>query len=75
VATVVTRRHKDGDITYKVQWLLGGRRGAPWQSETFSDRRAALKFQALVDAYRQRGPIPCLLPSHFDPLYTPISHL
>jgi hypothetical protein len=56
VATVVTRRHKDGDITYKVQWLLGGRRGAPWPSETFADRRAALKFQALVDANRQRWP-------------------
>ena len=56
MATVVTRRHRDGDITYKVQWLLGGSRGAPWQSETFADRRAALKFQALVDANRQRWP-------------------
>jgi hypothetical protein len=47
---------QDGDCTYKVQWLLGGRRGAPWQSETFRDRRVALKFQALVDANGQRWP-------------------
>jgi hypothetical protein len=37
MANVVTRRHKSGDITYKVQFRLGGRRGAPWQSETFVD--------------------------------------
>src|SRR3954454_22893442 len=56
MATVVTRKHKDGDRTYKVQWLLGGRRGAPWQSETFADHRAALKFAALVDSQGQRWP-------------------
>jgi integrase len=56
MATVVTRKHKSGDRTYKVQWLLGGRRGAPWQSETFADNRAALKFRALVDANGQRWP-------------------
>jgi integrase len=56
MATVVVRKHKSGDRTYKVQWLLGGRRGAPWQSETFADNRAALKFQALVDASGQRWP-------------------
>jgi integrase len=56
MATVVTRKHKSGERTYKVQWLLGGRRGAPWQSETFTDRRAALKFVALVDAAGQRWP-------------------
>jgi integrase len=56
MASVVTRKHKSGECTYKVQWLLGGRRGAPWQSETFSDRRAALKFQSLVDANGQRWP-------------------
>jgi integrase len=56
MATVVTRKHKSGEHTYKVQWLLGGRRGAPWQSETFTDRRAALKFVALVDAAGQRWP-------------------
>ncbi len=56
MATVVVRKHKSGDRTYKVQWLLGGRRGAPWQSETFADNRAALRFQALVDAHGQRWP-------------------
>jgi integrase len=56
MATVVVRKHKSGERTYKVQWLLGGRRGAPWQSETFADNRAALKFQALVDASGQRWP-------------------
>ncbi len=54
--SVVTRKHKSGACTFKVQWLLGGGRGAPWQSETFQDRRAALKFQSLVDANGQRWP-------------------
>ncbi|HVX70405.1 MAG TPA: hypothetical protein VHA79_12030 [Mycobacteriales bacterium] len=53
MATVVERRHRSGERTYKVQWILGGRRGGRWQSETFADRRAALKFQAMVDACRQ----------------------
>src|SRR3954447_24499629 len=56
MASVVTRRHKNGDITYKVQFRLGGRRGAPWQSETFVDERAARKFMSLVDAHGQRWP-------------------
>lgn len=56
MASVVTRKNKNGDCTYKVQWLLGGTRGAPWQCESFRDRRAALKFRALVDANRQRWP-------------------
>jgi hypothetical protein len=30
--------------------LLGGRRGAPWLSETFVENRMALKFQALMPA-------------------------
>jgi len=30
MATVVTRKHKSGEQTFKVQWLLGGGRGAPW---------------------------------------------
>ena len=56
MASVVTRKHKSGDCTYKVQWLLGDGRGAPWQSETFQERRAALKFRSLVDANGQRWP-------------------
>lgn len=56
MAAVVDRRHKNGLTTYKVQWRLGGRRGAPWQSETFADRRWAVKFQALVDVHGQQWP-------------------
>jgi integrase len=56
MAGLVTRRHKNGDLSYKVQWRLGGRRGARWQSETFVDRRAALRFQSLVDASGNRWP-------------------
>lgn len=56
MASVVTRKHRSGELTYKVQWLLGGRRGAAWQSETFEDRRAALKFAGHVDANAQRWP-------------------
>lgn len=56
MASVVTRQHKSGDVTYKVQFRLGGRRGAPWQSETFVDERAARKFMSLVDAHSQRWP-------------------
>ena len=56
MASVVTRKHKSGECTFRVQWLLGGGRGAPWQSESFQDHRAALKFQSLVDAHGQRWP-------------------
>jgi hypothetical protein len=55
MATVVTRKDKSGECTYKVQRLLGGRRVAPWQSETFSDHRAALKFVALVARRQASG--------------------
>ncbi|MGH8891265.1 MAG: hypothetical protein ACRDV3_16075, partial [Acidothermaceae bacterium] len=56
MASVVARKQKNGNVSFKVQWLLGGRRGARWQSETFTDHRAALKFGALVDANGQRWP-------------------
>jgi integrase len=56
MASVVTRKHRSGERTYKAQFLLGGRRGAPWQSETFTDRRSALKFAALVDSAGQFWP-------------------
>ena len=56
MATVVPRKNRRGDTSFKVQWLLGGRRGAPWQSETFTDKKAALKFAALVDASGQHWP-------------------
>jgi hypothetical protein len=44
-----------------VQWRLGGARGAPWQGapwqlETFTDRRSAVKFAGLVDAAEHAWP-------------------
>ena len=56
MATLVTRVRKDGSKAYRVKWPLGGRRGAPWQSETFEDRRAAVKFQTHVEANGHRWP-------------------
>jgi integrase len=56
MAGMVERRHADGNVTFKVQWRQGGRRGAPWQSETFEERRFALKFRAMVDAAGQAWP-------------------
>jgi len=56
MATVVSRKRNDGTLAYRVKWLLGGARGGRWQSETFDDRRAALKFQALVEANGHRWP-------------------
>jgi integrase len=56
MASIVARKRKDGTTGYKVQWRLGGNRGAPWQSETFDDRRAAAKFQAQVEANGHRWP-------------------
>lgn len=41
MASVVTRRHENGELTHKVQFRLGGRRAAPWQAETFVVCRAA----------------------------------
>jgi integrase len=56
MATVVTRRHRSGAVSYKVQFRLGGSRDGRWQSETFDDRKSALKFAALVDANGHRWP-------------------
>jgi integrase len=39
-----------------VKWVLGGARGGRWQSETFDDRRVALKFQAMAEANGHRWP-------------------
>ncbi len=55
MATIVARRRKDGSRAYRVQWRLGGGAG-PWQSETFDDRRAALKFQSQVESMGHRWP-------------------
>jgi integrase len=56
MATFVTRPRRDGTTAYKVQWRLGGSRGGLWQSETFDDRKQALKFQALVEAHHHLWP-------------------
>lgn len=56
MATIVARKRRDGSTGYKVQWRLGGRRDAPWQSETFDNRRAAVKFQAQVEAHGHLWP-------------------
>jgi integrase len=56
MATLVTRPRRDGSIAYKVQWRLGGGRDAPWQSETFDDRREALRFQGLVESHGHLWP-------------------
>lgn len=52
MASLVSRPRRDGTTAHKVQWRLGGSRDGAWQSETFDDRRQALKFRALVGASR-----------------------
>lgn len=56
MASLVTRPRKDGTTAYKVQWRLGGSRDGLWQSETFDDRRQALRFQTLVEAHGHLWP-------------------
>lgn len=56
MATLVTRPRRDGSTAYKVQWRLGGSRDGGWQSETFDDKKQALKFQALVEAHHHLWP-------------------
>jgi integrase len=52
----VTRPRRDGSNAYKVQWRLGGSRDGLWQSETFDDRKQALKFQTMVEAHHHLWP-------------------
>ena len=56
MASLVSRPRQDGSVAFKVQWRLGGSRHGSWQSETFDDRREALRFQALVEAHRHLWP-------------------
>ena len=56
MASLVTRPRRDGSTAFKVQWRLGGQRGGPWQSETFDDRKQALRFQSLVEVHGHRWP-------------------
>jgi integrase len=55
VAQIVKRLRQDG-IRYQVKWRLGGGRAAPWQSETFTDRRVATKFKADIEAFEHDWP-------------------
>jgi integrase len=56
MASLVSRPRRDGTTAHKVQWRLGGSRDGAWQSETFDDRRQALKFRALVEANHHLWP-------------------
>ncbi|MBB0228463.1 tyrosine-type recombinase/integrase, partial [Streptomyces calidiresistens] len=56
MASIVERPKKDGSVTYQVKWREGGGRGAPGQSENFTDRDQAETFKRLVDAHGQRWP-------------------
>jgi integrase len=56
MAALVTRPRRDGSVAYKVQWRLGGARQGLWQSETFDDRREALRFQTMVEAHGELWP-------------------
>jgi integrase len=79
MATLTTRPRRDGSTAFKVQWRLGGQRGGTWQSETFDDKKQALRFQALVEAHAHRwpdgwvkgwgfGPVPVAEPAGLTPL-------
>ncbi|KAA6221767.1 site-specific integrase [Streptomyces albofaciens JCM 4342] len=56
MASIVERPKKGGTITYQVKWRKGGARGAPGQSEKFSDPESAKTFKKLVDAHGQHWP-------------------
>lgn len=56
MASLVRRPRRDGTTAYKVQWRLSGRRDGAWQSETFDDKRQALKFLTLVEAHHHLWP-------------------
>ncbi len=49
MATLGERTSKNGSISYKVKWTQGGR-GGSYESETFTNKRRALRFQAEVEA-------------------------
>lgn len=56
MASLIARPRRDGSTAYKVQWRLGGSRQGSWQSETFDDRREAIRFQSLVEAHGHLWP-------------------
>ena len=52
MATLTERTGKSGTVTYKIKWTQGGRSGS-YESETFTDRRRALRFQTEVELTAQ----------------------
>ena len=56
MAWIEKRRRRDGQVSVRVKWRLGGGRGAPFQIETFSvgteaqNRARAEGFKQMVDA-------------------------
>lgn len=52
----IVKRARNNGMRYQVKWRLGGGREAPWQSETFTERRAATKFKADVEAFGHDWP-------------------
>jgi integrase len=55
MATLMEHVSKAHRVTYKVKWTQGGR-GGSYESETFTDRRGALRFQSEVEAAGNRWP-------------------
>ena len=55
MATLTERKSKAGTVSYKVKWTQGGRSGS-YESETFTNKRRALRFQTEVEANGNRWP-------------------
>jgi hypothetical protein len=55
MATLTERKSKAGTVSYKVKWTQGGRDGS-YESETFTNKRRALRFQTEVEAAGNRWP-------------------
>jgi hypothetical protein len=56
VATIKTRRQKDGTPSYRAMWRQGGTRDGSWESETFLRKTEATRFRRDVDAAGQDWP-------------------
>jgi len=55
MATLTERKSKAGTVSYKIKWTQGGRDGS-YESETFTNKRRALRFQTEVEAAGNRWP-------------------
>ncbi|MGW2544552.1 hypothetical protein ACWC5I_27655, partial [Kitasatospora sp. NPDC001574] len=56
MASIRSRKRKDGGCTYTVYWRDGGRRTDPDATERFGDEDAAKRFRDLVNGYGQKWP-------------------